>query len=51
MFVDLFRKRTSVHLYTGQGMEEGEFLEAIDDVLTLSSDYKQFDETVEEDYY
>lgn len=39
-FSAMYNKRAFVHHYVGEGMEEGEFKSAMDDVRALESDYK-----------
>lgn len=42
----MYSKRCNVHWYVGEGMEEGQFQEAIDNVNSLANEYKEMEKDI-----
>ena len=39
----MYNKRCNVHWYVGEGIEEGQFQEALDNVKSLANEYKDME--------
>ncbi|KAJ6865898.1 beta-tubulin 20 [Populus alba x Populus x berolinensis] len=49
-FIAMFRRKAFLHWYTGEGMDEMEFIEAESNMNDLVAEYQQYqDATIEED--
>merc|ERR1739844_399556 len=48
-FTAMFRRKASLHWYTGEGMDEMEFTEAESNMNDLVSEYQQYQEATADD--